>query len=182
MLQQMSIDVVYQVRGGRQGWWWSCSDKSKNLLCGSGCVGCGKVAGVFVASLFSLLCKGLQATDTFSPYTSFGVTWCSDHCEKTGLFELCGPLKGRLKICLIETQKAASVRFLLWSCLYLFWMISSCWLHQLTGEFQCSMAMSAIFLWIPHRHVCFDLLGQRWRWMWASLGMLFAQICTQCEK
>ncbi|XP_051239879.1 catenin delta-1 isoform X1 [Dicentrarchus labrax] len=35
--------------------------KSKNLLCGSGSVGCGKVAGVFVASLFSpLLCRGLQ--------------------------------------------------------------------------------------------------------------------------
>lgn len=31
---------------------------SKNLLCGSGCVGCGEVAGVFVASLFSPLCRG----------------------------------------------------------------------------------------------------------------------------
>lgn len=28
------------------------STKAKNLLSGSGCVGCGKVAGVFVASLF----------------------------------------------------------------------------------------------------------------------------------
>lgn len=35
-------------------------DKSKNLLCRSGCVGCGKVAGVFVASLFSPLRRGFQ--------------------------------------------------------------------------------------------------------------------------
>lgn len=38
----------------------AAKDKSKNLLCGSGCVGCGKVAGVFVASLFSPLCRGFQ--------------------------------------------------------------------------------------------------------------------------
>lgn len=35
-------------------------EESKNLLCGSGCMGCGKVAGVFVALLFGPLCRGLQ--------------------------------------------------------------------------------------------------------------------------
>ena len=61
--QQLSFDVVCQVEEGD----WICGgeahrDKSKNLLCGSRCVGCGKVAGVFVASLFSpLLCVGFSA-------------------------------------------------------------------------------------------------------------------------
>lgn len=61
--QQLSFDVVCQVEEGD----WICGggahrDKRKNLLCGSRCVGCGKVAGVFVASLFSpLLCGGFSA-------------------------------------------------------------------------------------------------------------------------
>lgn len=61
--QPLSFDVVCQLEergricGGGGG---AATDKSKNLLCGSGCVGCGKVAGLFVASLFSPLCRGLQ--------------------------------------------------------------------------------------------------------------------------
>lgn len=63
MFQQLSFDVVCQVEegdrvgggGGGGGGAGAVRDKSKNLLCGSECVGCGKVAGVFVASSFSPL-------------------------------------------------------------------------------------------------------------------------------
>lgn len=60
MFQQLSFDVVRQVEAQREGLLLlvvvvveQLGTKSKNLLCGSGCVGCGKVAGMFVASLFS---------------------------------------------------------------------------------------------------------------------------------
>lgn len=65
MLQQLPFDVVRQVGEGGQDLWCgggsggAARDKSKNLLCGSRCVGCGKVAGLFVTSLHSLLCRGL---------------------------------------------------------------------------------------------------------------------------
>lgn len=53
MFQQLSFDVVCQVEeGDRISGGAAARDKSKNLLCGSECVGCGTVAGVFVASLF----------------------------------------------------------------------------------------------------------------------------------
>ncbi len=42
--------MVCQVEEGHGlGGGGGAKDKSKNLLCGSGRVGCGKVAGVFVA-------------------------------------------------------------------------------------------------------------------------------------
>lgn len=62
LLQQLSFDVVCQVEEGDRicgaaggGAAAAARDKSKNLLCGYGRMGCGKVAGVFVASLFSPL-------------------------------------------------------------------------------------------------------------------------------
>lgn len=59
---------MWSVDEGRSGGGGAAREKkkrSKNLLCGSGSVGCGKVAGVIVASLFSPL-------STFQ----FTVLWC----------------------------------------------------------------------------------------------------------
>lgn len=58
MFQQLSsFDVVCPCRreeGGQQP-----GTKARTCCVGL-CMGCGKVAGMFVASLFSLLCRGLQ--------------------------------------------------------------------------------------------------------------------------
>ena len=77
MFQQLSFDVVCPCRRGREtgGGGGAARDKSKNLLCGSGCMGCGKVEGVFVASLFSLLCRRLQHGHLLN-LQSFSVNGC----------------------------------------------------------------------------------------------------------
>lgn len=83
MFQQLSFDVVCQVEDwdlvGGGGGGAAARDKSKNLLCGSECVGCGVVAGVLLLH-YSASCVEASDRDTFSVYSSS--VWMD-----TGLFK-----------------------------------------------------------------------------------------------